>query len=250
VSRLFAPSLEALAASIARRPLVDLWSEPAELARVTLEAARRAEAGAVLFPFDVLLLAESAGGSVAWRDAVPHLAEPGAARLENLEPADMLERCRIPAAVEATRFMATHLPVAAHVPSPSLVVEQFLGGSGNEDQMASAEDLAAGLARVLLEARASALVVRTGQDDPLEKSALRRLADHFGASFMLAGSGRLGPPVVPVSVMGDPPAMERAVASLQPGPIVLTDGPVPGDIDLTRLASLAAQVASSELTTC
>jgi hypothetical protein len=146
--------------------------------------------------------------------------------------------------------MATRMPVAAHVPSPSLVVEQFLGGPGNEEQMASAEDLATGLARVLLEAKASALVIRTGPDDRSEAGALRRLADHFGASFVLAGQGRPGTPVVPVSVMGDPPALERTLASLAPGPIVLTDGPVPGDIDLTRLASLAARVASGELTTC
>ena len=250
MSRLFAPSLEALAASIARRPLVDLWREPDELARVTLEASRRAGAGAALFPFDVLLLMEAAGGSVAWRDAVPSLAHPGTAKLEALDPAEVLEHGRVPVAVAATRFLSTSIPVVAHVPSPSLVVGQFSGDPGDEDQMASAEDLVAALARALFEARASAIVVRVGPLEPSHDGPLRRLADHFGVPFVQAGAGGTGAPILPVSVVGDPPATERALASLPPGPIVLTDGPVPDDVDLTRLASLGERVASSELRAC
>lgn len=228
MTRVFAPSLGGLVAQAARRSLDE--AEPAELARLTLDMARRTAATHVLFPFDVHVLSRT-------------LATPEA--LADAEPAAVCERPPVAGVLEAARFIGAAQPFAGHVPSPSLLVEQVGADPLDRDAAESAEDLSSAFARALLEAGARLLVVvATVDEGPGALDPLRRLAELFEADCVLAG-----PPGGEVARLGldellDP---ERALRAAGGSRVVLVEEALPAGADLaavTRSARLIAEGAS------
>jgi uroporphyrinogen-III decarboxylase len=225
----FAPPLGTLAASLARRPLDELWGDRDELVRLTLEAAARARASAVLFPFDTLVPAEAAGAELAWTPLGPVVADSGGCNVADLEAGDVLAAGRAPAALEAARLLASSATVAAHVPAPAALVGQLGGDPGDDDQLAAAEDVCAAFARGLLEAGATWLVVQPDSAGAVEVGPLRRLAGHFQAQVAVGGGDDPDVAVVPVSALTDPAQPPPSAAAAR---LVLTDAPVPAGADL------------------
>jgi hypothetical protein len=227
VTRVFAPSLGGLVAQAARRPLDD--AEPAEIARLTLDMARRTAATHILFPFDVQVLARTLGDGSALADAEPDAVRDGAA---------------VTTLLEAARFLAKVQPVAGHVPSPVLLVEQLGADAADRDQIESAEDLCTMYARALLEAGAGLLVVVTAPHEELGAlEPLRRLAEVFDADCVFAGPpgdvARLA-----LDELLDP---DRAVRAATGSRVVLVEEALPADADLaavTKSAKLIAEGAS------
>lgn len=236
----FAPSLGVLAASVAARPLRALWQDAAALANGAAQAAQGTGATAVLFPFDDAVLAEAAGRPVDWRGDVPLLAGPPVADVAELEVEEVLCSARAPVAVEAARFLAMQLPVAALVPSPRRLVAQLGGDAGDEDALDAASDVVTGFACRLLEAPATLLVVipadgaRPGVGD---EASLRRLGRHYEAEVFLAAAGEAGVAVMAVGGPGGGPSMPPGTQ------LVLTDRPVRPNADVAAAASIAAAVA-------
>jgi hypothetical protein len=218
-----------------------LWSAPHELARVTLEAAQRAGASDVLFPFDTAILPEAAGATIRWQDERPVIQLETPVSLADLDPSKVLGRERTLAAVEATGYLAASLPVAAHVPSPRELVRLLAGDATDEDTSESAEDLVLALLRLVLEGGASSAIVRDAGPDPPDLGAVARLAEHFAVPWFAT----TGPDVVMISPAHgtDPDATARALERVRGASIVLTDGPVPADVELGRFAAFAAEVA-------
>jgi uroporphyrinogen-III decarboxylase len=226
----FAPSLGTLAAWLARRPLEQLWARTDELVLLTLEAAARTGANAVLFPFDDLVLAEAAGAELRWTPEGPLLAA-AAVDVADLEAGPLLAAGRVPAATEAAGLIAPAVALAAHLPAPGALVRQLGGDPAADDQLAAAEDACGAFARQLLEAGAEWLLV---PPDPYGPGPLRRLADHFGATLAVPGEDP-GVAVVGVKDLADPAAAPSAAGA----ELVLTDAPVPADADLAVWARQA-----------
>jgi len=224
VTRVFAPSLGSLVAQAARRPLDE--AEPAEIARLTLDMARRTAATHILFPFDVQVLARTVGDGDALADA---------------EPADVRAAAAVSALLEAAAFVARVQPVAGHVPSPALLVQQLDVDAPDRDQAESAEDLCTMLARALLEAGARLLVVVTApheQADGLEP--LQRLAAVFDADCVLAG---LPGGDVARLVLDDLLDPDRAVRAAEGSRVVLVEDGLPADADLAAVSRSAKRIA-------
>lgn len=224
MTRVFAPSLGGLVAQAARRPLDE--AEPAELARLTLDMAHRAAVTHVLFPFDVDVLARAVG-------------DPGA--LADAEPDAVCGRPPVSTALEAARFVAGDRPLAGHVASPALLVEQLGADAGDRDAFEAAEDLCTAFARALLEAGARLLVVvATPHEEPGGLEPLRRLAGLFDADCVLAGpSGgevaRLG-----LDELLDPDRAQRAAGGSR---VVLGEGALPAGTDLAAVTRSAKRIA-------
>lgn len=241
MSAAFAPSLGSLVASGARRPLRELWADPAELTRATLDTARRGGVSHVLFPFDLLVLAEAVGARLRWPDDEPVLAGAGGVEIADLDPDHVVRQARAPSAVAVTRFLSTSLAVAANLPAPGLLLEQLSLDPADEDRADAAGDLCLAFARVMLEAGASMLVVWPGPDgESADLVPIRRLAEHYRASAVTAAPGSLEVTTVAVAavVRGRGPDLERD------GVVVVTDGPVPADVDLAVLRRVAESIAA------
>jgi hypothetical protein len=241
----FAPPLGTLAASLARAPLAELWSSPDELARLTLEAAARTGASAVLFPFDTLVLAEAAGAELTWTPDGPVLAGAEGIEVAGLEAEEVLAAGRVPRALAAAERLATARVVAAPLPAPAALVAQVGGDPDDDDQLAAAEDLCAGFARGLLEAGAAWLVVWPGDQGPGPGvgglGPLPRLADHFRARLAVVGADP-AVAVVPVRLLAEETARPRAAAGAE---LVLTDAPVPAHTDLAVWARQARRLVGA-----
>jgi hypothetical protein len=224
VTRAFAPSLGVLVAEAARRPLDE--AAPAELARLTLDMARRTAATHILFPFDVQVLARTVGDAAALPDA---------------EPADMIAGDAIASLLQAAGFVAAVQPLAAHVPSPALLVEQLGAGAGDRDAAEAAEDLCTALARALLEAGARLLVVvATAAEDAAALAPLRRLAALFEADCVLAGPPGGEVARLALDELLDP---ERAVRVAQGSRVVLVDEALPAGADLAAVTRSGRLIA-------
>jgi uroporphyrinogen-III decarboxylase len=234
---LFAPPLGTLAASLGRRPLAELWADPGELVRLTLEAAARSRASALLFPFDELVLAEAAGAKLAWTPLGPVLDGSDGIDVAELEAGDVLAAGRVPVALAAARPLAASAPavLVAQLPAPATLVAQLGGDPADDDQLAAAEDVCAAFARGLLEAGATWLVVQGHSAGADDLGPLWRLAGHFRARVAVAGDPDVA--VVPVAALTDParPAPVAGGAGL-----VLTDAPVPAGTDLAVWSRQAA----------
>jgi hypothetical protein len=224
VTRVFAPSLGSLVAQAARRPLDE--AEPAEIARLTLDMARRTAATHILFPFDVQVLARTVGDGDALADA---------------EPADVRAAGAVAALLEAAAFVARVQPVAAHVPSPALLVQQLDLDAPDRDQAESAEDLCTMLARALLEAGARLLVVVTApQEEPDALEPLQRLAAVFDAECVLAGLPGGDVARLELEDLLDP---DRAVRAAEGSRVVLVEDGLPADADLAAVSRSAKRIA-------
>jgi hypothetical protein len=243
----FAPPLGNLAASLARVPLPELWSRPDELVRLTLEAATRAGATAVLFPFDALVLAEAAGAELAWAPDGPVLAGADGVDVAGLEVDPVLAAGRVPEVLQAVQRLVSARIVAAPLPAPAILVGQLNGDPDDDDQLAAAEDLCAGYARRLLQAGATWLVVGPDSSGPMVAPGglgpLPRLAEHFQARLAVVG-GDPAVAVIPVGLL----AKEAARPAAAPGAeLVLTNAPVPAHTDLAVWARQARRLVGDEL---
>lgn len=227
MTAVFAPSLGRLVVAAARRPPIDLWADPAELARFTLDLARRAGATHVLFPFDLAVLPEAAGALVVWEKGEP-VVTGGEVDLDSTDPDDAADRGRWGAAVQASRFIGALHPVAAHVPSPARLIALAGAAEDDHDQLAAAEDLCAVYARALLETGGRVLLVDA---DPGEDvTGLERVAELFGVDCVPVGTGA--------------PGVARVGAVVPDGTrVVLSDGPLAPDADLGAVAKLGETVA-------
>jgi len=241
VSAAFAPSLGGLVASGARRPLRELWADPAELTRATLDTARRGGVSHVLFPFDLLVLAEAVGAPLRWPDDEPILSGARGVEIADLDPGHVVRQARTASAVAVTRFLSTSLTVAANLPAPGLLLEQLSLDPADEDRADAAGDLCVAFARVMLEAGASMLVVWPGPDgEPADLIPIRRLAEHYRARAVTAApdSPEVTTVAVAAVVRGRGPDLRRD------GLMVLTDRPLPADMDLAVLRRVAERIAA------
>jgi hypothetical protein len=224
VTRVFAPSLGGLVAEAARRSLDE--AEPAEIARLTLDMARRTAATHILFPFDVQVLARTLGDGSVLADA-----EPDAVR----------DSPAVTTLLEAARFLAKVQPVAAHVPSPALLVEQLGADAADRDQIESAEDLCTMYARALLEAGAGLLVVVTApHEEPEALEPLRRLAAVFDADCVFAGPPGGDVARLALDEVLDP---DRAAQAATGSRVVLVEEALPAGADLAAVTKSAKRIA-------
>ena len=245
----FAPSLGVLTAAKAHRQLVELWGDPDELARSALMTVRSAGATHLLFPFDLVLLAEACGCVISWTEDEPRIERRLAFSPGELEPEDVIQSARVPAAVSVVRSVMTTTPIAARVPSGQTLLGQLGGDPKDEDQSAVADDVVAAFTRVLLESGSSELVVEEVSSDVDVAPSLDRLASHFGVPVRMVGSGRSAS-LLPVSTLrGDVDGTIDA-SGFCGDQLVLTDGAVPADVDLGRLARLSAAIRAIEVEPC
>ena len=244
----FAPSLGSLTAAIARRPLLELWRDPDELARSVLMTAATVGATHVLFPFDLAVLAEACGCPVAWEDE-PRIDGPLPISPSDLEPEEVLRSGRVPATISVVRAVTKTVPLAARIPSGPTLLEQVGGDPSDTDQASAVDDVVAGFARALLEAGCAELVVEEVPVSSNVAPSIERLAEHFGVTVRALGVGRTGS-VVSVSSLLDTPEHSVDPSAFCADQLVLTDGPVPPDADLARLARLSAAIRAIEAEPC
>ncbi len=241
----FIPSLGQLVARFAGRTLPEVWAEPGELARNAIEAHSYSGATHVLLPFDTLVLAEAAGGLVEWELNNPVLRSIESVELDQIEPDEVLERGRVPAAVKATYFVAQLAPVASLLPLPETVVTQLGGDTASSDHIAAAQDLCSAMARRLLEAGSSVLLLTSegAETDASNSQSLHRVAEHFKVH---AHEVENDPAVatLPVSTLVREPPTLTECDFPSATRIVITDRAVPATIDLARLARTATAIKS------
>jgi len=231
----FAPSLELVVAALARRPLVELWEDPHELARVTLEAALRSGVTDVLFPFDTALLAEAVGLPVRWSGDRPNVEPAEQESLLDADPSRAAEAGRTTAAVDVTRFLASSSRVASHVPTPRELVRAVGADADDQDNVDAAEDIVLAFLRRLLEAGGSSVVVRGELAGPEDLRPMERLGTLFAAPVFATG----GPDVVTIDAEPEgEEALDRARGAL----LVVTSGPVPPTVELGRFAAFASEI--------
>ena len=89
-------------------------------ARSALVAARSAGATHLLFPFDLVLLAEACGGVILWSEDEPRIERRLAFSPGELEPEDVIQSARVPTAVSVVRSVTTTTPIAVRIPSEQL----------------------------------------------------------------------------------------------------------------------------------
>jgi hypothetical protein len=211
--------LGVLAAHLSARPLPELSRHPADFARALADAGKRTGATHALLPPDDVVLAEGLGQD----------------DLKAVDPQAVLAGERIRAIIVCAAMLAKgSLPVAALVPSPRLLVAQAGVDTQDEDALDAGAELCAALARELLAAGAS-LVVVSGPPEGI--ASIRRVAEYFGAS-VVTEADRL---VVADLDAGGCPML--SAPALRPDAVVTTREPLPACVDLAALSRAGAALA-------
>jgi hypothetical protein len=216
----FAPSLEQLVG--------DAGPDAAEVARVALEVGKRAGATHIQLPFDVRALA-AAIGSVD--------------ELVDVEPPELFAGGSLARVIETAGFVARLHPVVAQVPSPVLLVEQLGGDEADRDAYDAADDVCTIFARQLVEVGAVLLLVVARPDEEAEPlDAFGRLAEVYGAEFVMGGSAEVA--TLSLEDMLDP---ERAAQVAGTARVVVGAEPLPADADLAAISATARAVTEGAL---
>lgn len=243
MTRAFLPRLEELVVSLARRRMREIWADAFELSRLTLEAVERSGATHALFPFDDVALAEAAGAQTVWEDVGPAPVAGAPITPELLDPNVALRAGRIPLATDACKHITSRAGLAAHVPAPAKLASQIGATDQSLDLLLDCTDLVVGYARGLVEAGASMIVVSDLEIESEGIDSLRRLAELYRIPMR-----RISDPTVLVWPVDQIVADAVPAFDFEPylsAEVVITDRPLPGDVNLAKVARAAAFITGN-----